>query len=401
MTSRLNVLGRWAPLAATLALSGCMDSLDLDFRPGPAGTSDAALSAAAAPPRPDANGVVRYPSYEVAIARRGDSVASIAERLGLSPEELGRLNGIDPAVPLRPGEVVALPKGAASPAAPAAAGGGTIDIATLAGAAIDRSESTGPGAGVASGGIEPVRHKVERGETVYSIARLYSVSVRALADWNGLGPDLEVREGQYLLIPTALSEPEPAPGPEPARATPAAAPAAAAGAAAVATAAPGAGSAAPTPPSAAAPLPRDEPAATAPAPEPAAAPAPAPAPTAPASTAGSGFAMPADGAIIRAYEKGKNDGIGIAASAGSPVRAAADGTVAAITRDTGQMAIVVVRHADDLLSVYANVDDITVAKGDAVRRGERIAAVRNGEPAFLHFELRDGFESVDPMPYFN
>ena len=49
--------------------------------------------------------------------------------------------------------------------------------------------------------IDPVRHRVEAGETAYSIARLYGVSVTALASWNGLGPDLAVRENQELLIP--------------------------------------------------------------------------------------------------------------------------------------------------------------------------------------------------------
>jgi len=47
---------------------------------------------------------------------------------------------------------------------------------------------------------------VARGETAFTIARLYNVSVRALSDWNGLGPDLEVREDQYLLIPVVNAE---------------------------------------------------------------------------------------------------------------------------------------------------------------------------------------------------
>jgi murein DD-endopeptidase MepM/ murein hydrolase activator NlpD len=100
---------------------------------------------------------------------------------------------------------------------------------------------------------------------------------------------------------------------------------------------------------------------------------------------------------VRPYEKGKNEGIGIGAAAGSPVRAAADGTVAAITQDTDQVPIIVIRHADNLLTVYANVEGISVAKDATVRRGQTIAAVRPGNPTFLHFEVRRGFESVDPM----
>jgi len=109
--------------------------------------------------------------------------------------------------------------------------------------------------------------------------------------------------------------------------------------------------------------------------------------------------MPVQGSIIRGYQKGKNDGIDISARAGSPVKAAADGTVAAITRDTEQVPILVVRHPDNMLSVYANIDGIAVEKGASVKRGQTLAQVRAGNPAFLHFEIRKGFESVDPMPY--
>jgi murein DD-endopeptidase MepM/ murein hydrolase activator NlpD len=114
---------------------------------------------------------------------------------------------------------------------------------------------------------------------------------------------------------------------------------------------------------------------------------------------GARFAMPAEGRIVRPYDKGRNDGIGIGAAAGSAVRAAADGTVAAITRDTEQVPIIVLRHADNLLTVYANVEGIAVDKDQKVTRGQTIAAVRAGAPAFLHFEVRRGFESLDPMPF--
>ncbi len=52
---------------------------------------------------------------------------------------------------------------------------------------------------------EPLRHTVERGETAFTIARLYSVTPRALAEWNGLPADMSVREGQILMIPVTPS----------------------------------------------------------------------------------------------------------------------------------------------------------------------------------------------------
>ena len=58
-----------------------------------------------------------------------------------------------------------------------------------------------------------------------------------------------------------------------------------------------------------------------------------------------------------------------------------------------------VKHNNDLLTVYANVDNITVKKGDRVRRGQKLAALRGSDNAYVHFEVRQGFESVDPEPY--
>jgi len=366
---------RWAPLALLPFLAACgPQGFDLDLRrfgTGGFDTSAAVREATADRPSPDARGVLTYPNYQVAVAQRGDTVADIAARVGLPAEDLARFNAVQPGTALRPGEVLALPRGVG--AAPGAAGTGPIDVTELASGAIDRAEAGAPGAAGAPApisGPEPIRHRVARGETAYSIARLYGVSVNALADWNGLGADLVVREGQYLLIPVTA-------GTAVAVATPI-------------TSQPGQGSPTPVPPSAATPLP----------PEPEAAP---PAPESPdlgaQATRSSQLAMPVEGRIIRPYQKSRNEGIDIAAPAGTPVRAAEAGTVAAITRDTEQVPILVLRHADNLLTVYANIDGITVEKGDSVSRGQAIAAVRAGGTPFLHFEVRQGFDSVDPMPY--
>lgn len=388
---------------ALVMLGACtLDGQDWDLRrPGSGSTAEAARQTVVDRPRADNRGVISYPGYQVVLASRGDTVASVAARLGVDPVALGRQNAIAPDVSLRAGEVLVLPARVAEPATirsePVAAGqpgaivgGGGVDVSAIATTAIDRAEqgrtpatppapaASAPAAPVAATDRrEPARHRVARGETVYGIARLYNVPARAIADWNGLGPDLALREGQTLLIP--LVETTAAAAPRPETAPP-----------------PGQGSPTPTPPSASRPLPQESAPATS-----NATPAPASPDMASQRTAASAarFAMPAEGRIIRAYEKRRYDGIGIGATAGSPVRAAADGTVAAITRDTDQMPIIVIRHADNLLTVYANVDGITVAKDATVRRGQQIAAVRAGNPAFLHFEVRRGFESVDPMTF--
>lgn len=366
---------------STLALVGCgnIGDFDLDLR-GAAGqvdTSDAVRNATRSVPQPDERGIISYPGYQVVVARRGDTVAKVAERIGVSSIELASYNALPESVILRQGEVIALPRRVPEPSPNALAG--DFDVASIAGDAIDRADGGTPGLPM---GNEPSRHRVAPGETAFSIARTYDVPVAALAEWNGLGPDLSLRVGQYLLVPTpapradvqvaSLDEPV----------------------------SPGAGTQTPPPPSAAAPLPTEDvkPVArtAAVAPEPV---EPAEPQTAASDT--SKLRMPVQGRIIRPYEKGANEGIGISASAGQSVTAAADGTVAAITRDTDQVPILVVRHADNLLTVYAGVDEINVEKGDTVTRGQNLAVVRSATPPFLHFEVREGFDSVDPMPYLN
>ena len=103
------------------------------------------------------------------------------------------------------------------------------------------------------------------------------------------------------------------------------------------------------------------------------------------------------GSIARTYKKGTNEGIDIAAAPGSPIKAAGGGTVAAVTRDTDGVPIVVVRHDDGLMTVYAGVDKLAVSKGDPVKRGQAIGAARSS--GILHFEVRNGFDSVDPEDY--
>ncbi|SLN44350.1 Murein hydrolase activator NlpD precursor [Pseudoruegeria aquimaris] len=388
-----------ASTALIVALSACDG--DYDLRGNISGnnfdTTAAARTATAPRPKPDNRGVISYPNYQVAVAKRGDTVGDVAARVGTDAAALARTNGIAPDVPLREGEVLLLPGRVAepSPATGAVATGpirpaGQIDVTTLAGDAIERAEGTSTtaaaapssassGAPKAQTGAEPVRHKVARGETAYSVARLYNVSVTALAEWNGLGSDLAVREGQYLLIPVPAATAKPASALSPA-----------------ATTAPGQGSPTPEPPSAAKPLP-DEVASAAPPENTPESPSLSSGETAPTRSAA--LAFPASGSIIRPYAKGKNEGIDIGAPAGSAVKAAKDGVVAAITQDTNNVNIVVLKHADNLLTVYAGVDAVSVKKGDKVSRSQQIAKVRAADPSFLHFEVRQGLESVDPMEF--
>ena len=391
------------PFAALLA--ACEGPLDYDLRGqiGAFNTTKAAQTATTNRPKPDSRGLITYPSYQVAVARRGDTLGDVAQRIGMPVQELSRFNGIKASDPLREGEIIALPRRAPSQSptqAPSQINNGGVDIASLAGQAIDSAPTTTPSApssGVdttpltpvakpaepakVQSGPEPVRHKVKRGETAYTISRLYQVPVKSLAEWNGLGSDFAIREGQFLLIP--LKDQKPAAQRE---TTASAAPA---------VTAPGEGSATPTPPSATKPLPQETVTAAA---EP---PKELPKVEVPEPTRSSSAQMvyPVQGKIIRTYAKGKNDGIDIAAAAGTAVKAADSGTVAAITKDSNNVPIIVIRHDAKLLSVYANVDQISVNKGDTVSRGQSIATLRDEPSPYVHFEVRNGFESVDPLPF--
>lgn len=376
-------------LSVLALLAACSEPLDLDMRGlmnGGFNTADAARAATAPRPQPDDRGVISYPNYQVAVARRGDTLAQLAARVGLPADELARYNGVQTGDPLRAGEIIALPRRVAEPSPETGAistgpirPASEIDITTLAGDAIDRSAPT-PAAErpTPQTGSEPIRHQVKRGETAFTISRLYNVSVRSLAEWNGLDSSFTLREGQYLLIPVvtaAVSTQEDT------------------------TRLPGTGSPTPEPPSASQPLPEETPAAAATTTATAAAPIANLGKQTGASASNAAMSFPVQGSIIREYAKGRNDGIDIGASVGTTVKAAASGQVAAITRNTDGINILVIRHPDNLLSVYTHVDNITVAKGDAVSRGQSIAKVADFEPSRVHFEVRKGFDSVDPMGY--
>lgn len=371
-------------LAAGLGLAGCVNSdatLDWDLRNN-GGSTAAAAQAYGNRPSPDARGVISYPTYQVVVARRGDTVATVASRIGMAPDQLARFNALSAGDSLREGEILALPGGGVAPAAvpgavmPGTTAGG-IDVAAIATTAIDRTGQPAASTGAAAlpfsttgSGPAPVRYQVKRGETAYTIARQFNISAKALADWNGLPSDLSVREGQFLIIPSAADIAR-----QP-----------------VAETLPGQGSPTPTPPSAAAPLPQEKPVTPQ-----AAAQIKQQAPDLSASASGSAMSMPIAGKIVKPYD-GK--GIDIAGTAGAPVKAASSGTVAVVTKDASSgTLIVIVKHEGGLLTVYAGLDSAAVAKGASVSRGQSLGTLRSGNPATLHFEVRQGQQAVDPMGY--
>lgn len=108
-------------------------------------------------------------------------------------------------------------------------------------------------------------------------------------------------------------------------------------------------------------------------------------------------------------------GLDLAAPAGTPIAAAADGVVAFAGRFPmrgsifwwrfGQ--IVVIRHANRFVTIYGHCDRVEVRAGQRVRQGEVIATVGNtgwSSNAHLHYEVRvsrngGAYRPVDPQIY--
>ena len=118
------------------------------------------------------------------------------------------------------------------------------------------------------------------------------------------------------------------------------------------------------------------------------------------------FQRPVTGRIIAGFGPQpnglRNDGLNFIAPPGSPVRAAADGTVAYVGNEVpGFGNLVLIRHDGGWVSAYAHNERVLVADGEPVQQGDRIALVGNTGRVTrpqLHFELRRNGEPVDPLP---
>ncbi len=129
--------------------------------------------------------------------------------------------------------------------------------------------------------------------------------------------------------------------------------------------------------------------------------------TAPAKAASSAslFEWPVRGAIISEYGSGnlgrRNDGVNIAAPVGAPVRAAADGQVVYRGSELeGFGNLLLIKHQDGFVTAYAHNDAMLVKKGDQVRKGQMIAKVgATGAvtTSQLHFEIRQESQAIDPV----
>lgn len=97
--------------------------------------------------------------------------------------------------------------------------------------------------------------------------------------------------------------------------------------------------------------------------------------------------------------KVKNNGIDILTSTGSPARAIFAGEVTRIIAVPKYHNVVIIRHGE-FLSVYSNLDEVMVSKGEKIVTKQVIGSIHTDESSSrteLHFELWKGKELQDPL----
>ena len=228
-------------------------------------------------------------------------------------------------------------------------------------------------------------YTVRRGDTLYSIALEHGADYRELAQWNSLDDPTKVRVGQQLRVKA----------PEPDRQT----------AQVGSVRMPGRVESRPleSRPLESVPQPVPPSGQVVQKPEP---PTPAVAPPAAVPAAVPAqfplFVWPVKGKVLSEFAEPRKKGIDIDGKPGEPIVAAAAGRVTYIgTGIPGMGKLVVIKHDNGFITVYAHNRDIMVKEQQAVARGQKIAELgsTDSERPKLHFQIRKGASAVDPMLY--
>ena len=126
--------------------------------------------------------------------------------------------------------------------------------------------------------------------------------------------------------------------------------------------------------------------------------------TAIASTQGE-LPWPTQGQVLSGFGAGEGvdrDGLVIKAAAGSPVKAVHAGRVVFADWMRGFGNLLIIDHGDGVMTLHAHLQHFTVAPGDAVSRGQPIAAVGvsggRTTPA-LYFAVRRDGQPIDPRTW--
>jgi lipoprotein NlpD len=114
------------------------------------------------------------------------------------------------------------------------------------------------------------------------------------------------------------------------------------------------------------------------------------------------FIWPVKGKVIAGFAEPRSKGIDIEGKIGDPVVAAAAGRVTYIGSGIpGLGKLVVIKHDNGFITVYAHNKEIRGKEQQAVTRGQKIAELgaTDSERPKLHFQIRKGSAPVDPLRY--
>ena len=203
--------------------------------------------------------------------------------------------------------------------------------------------------------VQPGYYRVQSGDTLTQIARKQGTSVSNLVRWNKLSNSNSIEVGQLLRVEPPAGQARTSPPPSKAGSKPA--PKSSTSSARRRTAPPGAIS----------------------------------------------LVWPAQGKVTRGYDGSGSNGIVISNSSGTPVVAAAQGTVAYSGSGLrGYGHLVIVKHNASFLSIYAHNSKLLVKEGQRVSQGQKIAEMGNSDSkqVGLYFELRYDGQAVDPAGSF-
>ncbi|MDR3562869.1 MAG: M23 family metallopeptidase [Negativicutes bacterium] len=95
-----------------------------------------------------------------------------------------------------------------------------------------------------------------------------------------------------------------------------------------------------------------------------------------------------------------SEGIGIEASTGLPVRAAAAGKVRAVTDSAQYGRTLIIEHSSEIDSVYGYLGEVLVAPEEMVSQGQIVARVGKAASTaspLLYFEVREKGKAIDPL----
>jgi murein DD-endopeptidase MepM/ murein hydrolase activator NlpD len=212
---------------------------------------------------------------------------------------------------------------------------GCANVPTYTGPTLPSSAQVVPG----------VHHRVETGQTLWKISKLYDVDIDDIVRLNHISEGVSIEIGQVLLIPNRTSLQN-----VPVKSS-------------IANEA--------------------------------------------GVTSGDDFIWPIRGKVISGfgatYRNLTNKGINIQAPVGSDIRATRTGRVVFCSNNFGNYGkTIIIEHGDGLRSVYSRASEIFVQPGENVQRGAsvgRVGVSTRDKNTYLHFEIRKGAMPQNPLFY--